>query len=269
LAQPGPSYREPAVICSTSRMTTLRLGGAIFIAAASFLLSTHSPLVNAATLPIVRPWPLARIPIIVSNDDAAPDVWNAIRELEQLTPVRFVNYTGQRDYVEVVRGGGDVVRNDRWHHNTSDVIGFCEGRSVLHLASGKGWLAMHELGHVLGLVHEHQRADRERFLEVLWSHIEDPEPGYIDWTVLEAADSQGLAYDPNSVMHYGQDWQGADSSRTMRWLGTAGSAGDCIHCRMGWSHLSRHDATALSMLYAKEAALRTSLWGAGFATILA
>lgn len=224
---------------------------------AAYCLTGYS--VEGATLPFARPWPLARVPLLVSNRDAAPDVGEAVAEIERRTPVRFVKYAGQDDYVEVVLGGGDVVHNSQWHHNTSDVIGFCPGRSVVHLQPGKGWLAMHELGHVLGLVHEHQRADRDQFVEVLWSHMHDPEPGLVDWVRLTSADAQGLSYDPNSVMHYGQDWQSTGGGAlTLRWRGAAGAAADCIHCKAGWSHLSKNDAAALTQLYAKEAALRVA-----------
>merc|ERR1712228_1158572 len=127
---------------------------------------------------------------------------------EAATPVRFVNWTDEGDFVDVVLGDGDVVRNDGWTHNTSDVIGFCRGRSELSLKNTSGWLAMHELGHVLGLVHEHQRADRDRYVKVAWENIFDPEPDDVNWVKLSDSDLQGLSYDPNSVMHYGSDWQG-------------------------------------------------------------
>ena len=113
---------------------------------------------EAATLPFVLPWPLP-VPITNSHPHAARELWAAIREIERVTPVRFVNRTDERDYADVVLSDENVVRNVAWRHNTSDVLGFCSGRSELHLKNSSGWLAMHELGHVLGLVHEHQASD--------------------------------------------------------------------------------------------------------------
>lgn len=33
------------------------------------------------------------------------------------------------------------------------------------------YVMMHELGHVIGFYHEHQRADRNEFVEILWDNV--------------------------------------------------------------------------------------------------
>lgn len=66
--------------------------------------------------------------------------------------------------------------------------------------------AMHELGHVLGFFHEHQREDRDQFITINEGAIKDGErakgaykkmPGYFN--------SLGVGYDYASVMHYSQN----------------------------------------------------------------
>merc|ERR550537_1990774 len=218
-------------------------------------------LCKSATLPFAQPWPHGVVPIRNSHPNAADDLWKAVREIENTTPVRFVNHTDEQDFVDVVLGDDNVVRNPVWAYNTSDVIGFCKGRSEVHLKNGSGWLAMHELGHVLGLVHEHQRADRDEYVEVLWENVSDPEPGHVNWVKMQNCDMQGLPYDPNSVMHYGSDWQSSGGgARTMRWLGNVvGAVGHCIHydCDpvVGWSHLTVTDMKAIARIYSKEVAM--------------
>lgn len=211
---------------------------------------------SATTLPFVVPWSHGIIPIRNSHPNAGPDLWAAVREVEAKTPVRFLNRTVEQDFVDVVLGDDDVVKNDAWQYNTSDVIGFCAGTSELFLKDGNGWLALHELGHVLGLVHEHQRVDRDEFVEVLWGNVSDPEPGNVNWVRLDDSDTQGLPYDPNSVMHYGSDWQAEAGTRTMEWLDNSAATGDCIHydCLpvVGWSELTTNDAHAISAMYSTD-----------------
>ena len=42
------------------------------------------------------------------------------------------------------------------------------------------YVIMHELGHVIGFFHEHQRADRDEFVEILWDNVMNCK-GYLIW----------------------------------------------------------------------------------------
>merc|ERR1712228_9689 len=116
-------------------------------------------------------------------------------------------------------------------------------------------------GHTLGLVHEHQRCDRDQYVKIHWENISDPEAGHVNWGKIQDTVTQGLAYDPNSVMHYGSDWQGKDGgAHTLEWLGnTVGATGNCIHydCNpvVGWSRLSSNDAKAITAIHLQEIAM--------------
>ena len=78
--------------------------------------------------------------------------------------VRFVPRTGQPNYIYILNA--DV--------NTS-FIGMNGGRQELkmHNWSNKG-VILHELGHALGLHHEHQRSDRNTYITVLPNTTCDP-----------------------------------------------------------------------------------------------
>jgi len=69
--------------------------------------------------------------------------------------------------------------------------------------------AMHELGHVIGFYHEHQRYDRDSYIEMNYENLD---AGYGDAAnnSYEKIEEKymidfGVGYDYASVMHYGKD----------------------------------------------------------------
>ena len=68
---------------------------------------------------------------------------------------------------------------------------------------GKGH-AIHEIGHTIGLWHEHSRPDRDTFIEVLFNNIIETEQenfGKLDSEKFNLVPDVG--YDIESIMHYG------------------------------------------------------------------
>ena len=64
--------------------------------------------------------------------------------------------------------------------------------------------AIHEIGHALGLWHEHSRPDRDEFIEVLYQNIRKSEQdnfGKLTQEKFELVPDVG--YDIESIMHYG------------------------------------------------------------------
>ena len=61
---------------------------------------------------------------------------------------------------------------------------------------------LHEIGHALGLEHEHVRAIRDQYLEIL---IDNVQTNFLPSFALQAnVETFSLPYDYHSVMHYGQ-----------------------------------------------------------------
>lgn len=90
------------------------------------------------------------------------------------------------------------------------------GGQPVHVHTDSLFGTVHELGHALGLIHEHQRIDRDPWVRIYVDNILDPRT-YPQWDVFCGFTSQGdcsafqspqSPYDYDSVMHYGA-YQGA------------------------------------------------------------
>lgn len=65
---------------------------------------------------------------------------------------------------------------------------------------------LHEMGHVLGLAHEHQRSDRDNYVVIHQENIADPYAGFgIKLNFARQKTELVTAYDFLSIMHYHRD----------------------------------------------------------------
>lgn len=75
------------------------------------------------------------------------------------------------------------------------------------------WSILHDIGHVMGLIHEHQRSDRDKYIEVLTSNIL---PGYA-FAFDKLGTSQNVtAYDFQSIMQYPSYSYAVSGKQSMR-----------------------------------------------------
>ena len=64
--------------------------------------------------------------------------------------------------------------------------------------------AIHEIGHAIGLWHEHSRPDRDEFIEVLYENIIETEQDNFGRLTPEKFNLvPDVGYDVESIMHYG------------------------------------------------------------------
>lgn len=91
-------------------------------------------------------------------------ILDGIEEYHKKTCVRFEEVVPNtvRDYVQI-----------EWGNGCNSMVGRTGGPQYMSLGNGCHWkgLVVHELGHALGLYHEHVRADRDYYLEILWDNI--------------------------------------------------------------------------------------------------
>ncbi len=104
---------------------------------------------------------------------------------------------------------------------------------------------VHEIGHALGLFHEHTRPDRDNFAQIEWDEIVDGKE--INFNILTAGVENVGPYDYGSIMHYGEYFFSATGKRTI-----IVPDGVSVGQRDG---LSANDAESIDLMYATDLAL--------------
>jgi hypothetical protein len=155
-------------------------------------------------------WAQNVVPYVIDPSVAGSDrpiVQQAIMAWQRATHVRFRQLSGTRDW----RRENYVKFSGQKDQCSSNSFGVKEASSnndednninVVQIAGcGRSWGRIaHEIGHVLGLGHEHSRGHRDNYITVLWGNIDQPKQFCrVIW------DQQALAstsYDYDSIMHY-------------------------------------------------------------------
>jgi hypothetical protein len=108
-------------------------------------------------------------------------------------PVRFYERSGgEEDYV--VFTDGEVSSSKR---------GLVGGRQEITLPwDCRYGDVLHECGHAVGLAHEHNRPDRDKFLTVVWENIYVE--GLSNFQIRPPSKPEDGNYDFGSIMHYSQ-----------------------------------------------------------------
>lgn len=65
-------------------------------------------------------------------------------------------------------------------------------------------VVIHELGHALGLYHEQSRPDRDDYIRINLNNVDAKHHHNFVKFPTTLLDTQGVAYDYKSIMHYGE-----------------------------------------------------------------
>ena len=156
-----------------------------------------------------QPWPDGIIPYDITKL-TPPQQALALRAMQRWmdtgAKIKFIPRTNQVEYV-------NFTGQTNAGNNTS-VVGYKPGvRTDINITSfwwrENEWMPTHELGHVLGFSHEHQRWDRDRYLTVHYDHIKAGRAPDYDWIAQTNWLVSSLPYDYKSIMHYRICWASA------------------------------------------------------------
>ncbi len=169
----------------------------------------------------------------------AVDHWNSVGSIT-LVERTADNASAYPDYIDFV----DENRCASW-------IGYRQsGKQSIYTGDNCSAGSMiHEIGHALGLLHEHTRPDRDNFVKVHWDRIETKMQ--LNFEVIGGSETFG-PYDFGSIMHYGPTFFSIDGKPTIEPLqATTETMGQRIAT-------SQRDKDAISTLYQSDLSLVTS-----------
>lgn len=128
------------------------------------------------------------------TNEERKNILNGMKEFHDKTCIKFLPRNQQRDYIVFDKRIGCM----------SDV-GRRKGKQIVSLAS-EACLAqgsiLHELMHVVGFFHEHERIDRDKYIHVLWPNIIQAE--YWQFVIVPSRVPMTISYDYSSILHYGK-----------------------------------------------------------------
>jgi hypothetical protein len=142
----------------------------------------------------------------ISNIDLAMKTWEDVCgvQFEEITP-RSSAY--QITYVTDYEWSSSIGEN-----NSKCLMEFGDGGDpVEHI--------IHELGHCLGLLHEHQRPDRDQYVQVFYQYIIPAYKFNFEIRNNPLYEEEEFEYDYHSVMHYPPRSFGINNAITIKSLG--------------------------------------------------
>ncbi len=146
----------------------------------------------------IAPWENGQIPYYLSGEFTENDLESlaeAMKRWEDVCGVRFNKVTPRSGAYKVIHDP-----QSGWFSTIGENNSIC----YMHYNAKNADLdaVTHELGHCLGLVHEHQRPDRDLFIDINWGKIITGKRFNFDIIDNPLLFEQGFPYDYSSIMHY-------------------------------------------------------------------
>ena len=153
---------------------------------------------ESSTVPSSRfLWPDGIVPFTI--DPALPSttqnaIQQAVDHWNSNTPLRLIARSNEQNYVRFTTSTSTIA--------CSSSVGMVGGQQSIRLPTGCSvGTIIHEIGHAIGLWHEQERNDRNRFITVLYENIDKPNWSQFDQVFSDGADAG--PFDFYSIMHYG------------------------------------------------------------------
>ena len=191
-------------------------------------------------------WSDGIVPFIFPDDSSdiqRQNVLAAIAHWTDNTSMKFVERTADN-----ASSYPNFLRFDP-SHRCASFVGMQGGEQSIEISDEcEVGSIIHEIGHAIGLFHEHTRPDRDNFVNV---HVDRIIPGFEqNFDVLDAGVEQLSEYDYGSIMHYGEYFFSSNGQPTIE-----APAGITIGQREALSPL---DIESIENMYATDLAVQYS-----------
>uniref|UniRef100_A0A7E4VSS6 Metalloendopeptidase n=1 Tax=Panagrellus redivivus TaxID=6233 RepID=A0A7E4VSS6_PANRE len=141
----------------------------------------------------------------IPPESGAKIIQSSLKKIEEISCFRFPQRTKETDFLDIDKRDGCY-----------SYVGRVGGRQLLSLSEGcvYSFIIIHEVMHVLGLEHEHQRPDRDQFIKILYKNVEEDKMANFGLISANDVDYKEHPYDYLSIMHYDGTAFGKTDRRT-------------------------------------------------------
>jgi hypothetical protein len=159
-----------------------------------------------------NPWPNGIVPYDISKLTIQQQQL-VKRAMERWSATARISFVARTNQVEYVNFTGQTNAGNNTSH-----VGYKKGvRNDVNITAfwwrqGE-WMPAHELGHVLGLFHEHARWDRDSYVTVNYENLKLGRESDYDWVPKTNWIVSSTPYDYRSIMHYRVCWAGKCESQ--------------------------------------------------------
>ncbi len=159
----------------------------------------------------IAPWEDGIVPYYLSGEFTGNDLnklLTAMQNWENVCGVKFSEVTPRANAYEIIHDSRYGWYSTIGENNSQCYMNF--NSEELEIKS-----ITHELGHCLGFLHEHQRPDRDYYVDIIWEKIVPGKEFNFDIMDNPLIKEQSFEYDYNSIMHYPPVSFSTDGSATI------------------------------------------------------